>query len=39
MNQITTRRTSVVNLGLPRFPDVAGRTVTTPVTITGKEPS
>ena len=38
MSQITARRSSVVNLGLPRFADVAGRAVTTPVTIS-REPS
>ena len=29
MDQITTRRAAAVHLGIPAFPDAAGRTVTT----------
>jgi hypothetical protein len=30
MDQITARRTSITQLGIPAFPDVADRAVTTP---------
>jgi hypothetical protein len=35
MNEIATRRTSSVHLGMPRFSEIAARTITTP----GKDPS
>jgi hypothetical protein len=39
MNEITTRRGSPVGLGMPTFPDIASRTVTTPTTpATSEEP-
>ena len=33
MNQITSRRSAAINLGMPGFADAAGRTVTTPAAL------
>ncbi|HEY5356955.1 MAG TPA: hypothetical protein VIJ82_04605 [Streptosporangiaceae bacterium] len=33
MDQITTRRSNTINLGMPDFADAAGRTVTTPASL------
>jgi hypothetical protein len=33
MDQITARRSTTVNLGIPAFADAAGRTVTTPASL------
>src|SRR5260370_38168712 len=34
MNQITARRSATINLGIPDFAAAAGRTITTPATLT-----
>jgi hypothetical protein len=34
MDQITARRSAIINLGMPDFADAAGRTTTTPATLT-----
>jgi hypothetical protein len=33
MDQITTRRSAAINLGMPAFAEAAGRTVTTPASL------
>jgi hypothetical protein len=37
MNQITSRRSAAVNLGIPDFGTAAGRTITTPAMLTEKQ--